>query len=189
LLGEPFSFYPESTTGIQGDGPALFTGVDYRTQSEVVAARSRFSFGIDPWMPPPLLAQRPGRKVLAWLGQFQWARASRRWTRSSVQDRPQISNQPLLPLEQIAVGADHRAGYRENLLVRDQALIASLECGSPWFRTQPGRSICRSSPFQITVMQKTGIFRALTPGAFTAWSWPSLGVPLYEVPGRTQAGL
>jgi hemolysin activation/secretion protein len=44
----------------------------------------------------------------------------------------QLASQPLLPLEQIAVGGRFTVrGYRENTLVRDNAFVGSLEAGIP----------------------------------------------------------
>ena len=72
--------------------------------------------------PVPLLA----RSVSVGQGSENWD------TQLLFRTDVQISNQPLLPLEQIAVGGRYTVrGYRENLLVRDQAMIASLELRIP----------------------------------------------------------
>jgi hemolysin activation/secretion protein len=50
----------------------------------------------------------------------------------------QLTNEPLLPLEQMAVGGRFSVrGYRENQLVRDNGLIGSLEVRLPVVRTAP----------------------------------------------------
>ena len=135
LLGEPFSFYPGVDNGKSTVTALRFSQEwTYRTQHEVVAARSRFSFGIDA-LDASIHSSRslPDGKFLAWLGQFQWARTLKTWDMQLLfRTDAQLSNQPLLPLEQIAVGGRYTVrGYRENLLVRDQALIASVETADP----------------------------------------------------------
>ena len=125
LLGEPFSFYPGVDNGESKVTALRFSQEwTYRTQSEVVAARSRFSFGIDALDATTHSSHSvPDGKFLAWLGQFQWARAFKTLDMQLLfRTDAQLSNQPLLPLEQIAVGGRYTVrGYRENLLVRDQA--------------------------------------------------------------------
>ena len=135
LLGEPFSFYPGVENGESAVTALRFSQEwIYRTQHEVLAARSRFSFGIDALDATVHGSSlTPDGRFLSWLGQFQWARVLKTWdTQLLFRTDVQISNQPLLPLEQIAVGGRYTVrGYRENLLVRDQALIASLELRIP----------------------------------------------------------
>jgi hemolysin activation/secretion protein len=135
LLGEPFSFYPGVVNGESAVTALRFSQEwIYRTQREVLAARSRFSFGIDALDATVHGSSlTPDGRFLSWLGQFQWARVLKTWdTQLLFRTDVQISNQPLLPLEQIAVGGRYTVrGYRENLLVRDQALITSLELRIP----------------------------------------------------------
>jgi hemolysin activation/secretion protein len=135
LLGEPFSFYPGVVNGESAVTALRFSQEwIYRTQHEVLAARSRFSFGIDALDATVHGSSlTPDGRFLSWLGQFQWARVLKTWdTQLLFRTDVQISNQPLLPLEQIAVGGRYTVrGYRENLLVRDQALITSLELRIP----------------------------------------------------------
>jgi hemolysin activation/secretion protein len=75
----------------------------------------------------------PNGRFVAWLGQFRLLRRLTDWglqglTRLDVQ----LASAPLLPLEQIAVGGHYSVrGYRENQLVRDNALIGSVEARVP----------------------------------------------------------
>jgi hemolysin activation/secretion protein len=75
----------------------------------------------------------PDGQFFAWLGQLQWARVLDFWdTQLLARADIQRSNDPLLPVEQVGIGGRYSVrGYRENLLVRDQAFIASLESRVP----------------------------------------------------------
>lgn len=135
LLGIPFSLEPGAQNGESVITPLrAVLEVVYRTQTQAIAARSRFSVGInalgatinsDPKV--------PDGQFFAWLGQFQWARRlpildSQLILRTDLQ----IASQPLLTLEQVAVGGRFTVrGYRENTLVRDNAFIGSLEARVP----------------------------------------------------------
>jgi hemolysin activation/secretion protein len=151
LLGEPFSFYPGVDNGESKVTALRFSQEwTYRTQREVVAARSRFSFGIDSLDATTHSSHNiPDGKFLAWLGQFQWARVFKTWDMQLLfRTDAQLSNQPLLPLEQIAVGGRHTVrGYRENLLVRDQALIASVELRIPLVQNAAWAEYLQLVPF------------------------------------------
>jgi len=151
LLGEPFSFYPGVVNGESAVTALRFSQEwIYRTQHEVLAARSRFSFGIDA-LDATIHGSSltPDGRFLSWLGQFQWARVLKTWdTQLLFRTDVQISNQPLLPLEQIAVGGRYTVrGYRENLLVRDQAGIASVELRIPIVQNAPWAEYLQLVPF------------------------------------------
>jgi hemolysin activation/secretion protein len=151
LLGEPFSFYPGVENGESAVTALRFSQEwVYRTQREVLAARSRFSFGIDALNATVHDSSlTPDGRFISWLGQFQWARVLKTWDMQLLfRTDAQISNQPLLPLEQIAVGGRYTVrGYRENLLVRDQALIASLELRVPIVQNAPWAEYLQIVPF------------------------------------------
>jgi len=151
LLGEPFSFYPGVENG-ESSVTALRFAQEwiYRTQREVIAARSRFSFGLDALDATIHESSSiPDGKFISWLGQFQWARILKTWDMQLLfRTDVQITNQPLLPLEQIAVGGRYTVrGYREDLLVRDQALIASLELRVPIVQNAPWAEYLQIVPF------------------------------------------
>jgi hemolysin activation/secretion protein len=134
LLGRRFSLEPGARNGRTAVA-ALRLGQEwvYRTASQVIAARSRFSFGINALGATINKRGVPDGKFFAWLGQFQWVRRlgvldSYVIFRSDVQ----MSNDPLLSIEQISVGGRFSVrGYRENTMLRDKALITSLETRVP----------------------------------------------------------
>lgn len=150
LLGEPFSFYAGAE-----DGKSTITALRffqewiYRTPIQVVAARSRFSVGIDAFGATVNPSSLPGGQFFAWLGQFQYARILKPWDIQAILRADlQVSNDPLLPVEQIPVGGRYSVrGYRENQLVRDNAVIASLEFRIPLVRDKSWADYLQLAPF------------------------------------------
>jgi hemolysin activation/secretion protein len=150
LLGQPFSFALGTRDGEATD-TALRLSAEWhhRAQNQVFAARSRFSVGIDALGATINRSDLPDGQFFAWLGQFQWARrletqAIELLFRLDLQ----LTADPLLPLEQIAVGGRYSVrGYRENQLVRDNALIASLESRLPLIRNRRWAEFVQLVPF------------------------------------------
>ena len=151
LLGMPFSLEPGAKNGEAVIVPlrALLDFV-YRTQTQAVAARSRFSFGLnalgatinsDPKV--------PDGEFFAWLGQFQWAkRLPILDSQLIVRTDLQLASQPLFTLEQAAVGGRFTVrGYRENTLVRDNAFIGSIEARVPVVQNKPYADYIELVPF------------------------------------------
>ena len=103
------------------------------TQEEVFAARSQLSFGIDALGATTHGGETPDGRFFAWLGQFQWAKLfSPKNIQLIFRTDVQLTNDSLLPVEQIAVGGRYSVrGYRENQLVRDQGILSSLEARIP----------------------------------------------------------
>jgi hemolysin activation/secretion protein len=134
LLGTPFSFAPGVKNGKSRITAARLAleWID-RSPTQVIAARSRFSVGLDVWNATTNRSSLPDGRFFAWLGQFQWARRLAPWDiQTLLRMDLQLASEPLLPLEQIAVGGRFTVrGYRENTLVRDNAFVGSLEAGIP----------------------------------------------------------
>jgi hemolysin activation/secretion protein len=150
LLDQPFSFSPGAHRGLSTDTAVRlvqeWTG---RTPTQVLAARSRFSVGIDALgatiNPSPL----PDGRFFAWLGQLQWVRRVSAWDIEMLfRTDLQLAKDPLLPLEQIAVGGRYSVrGYRENQLVRDNGFLASVESRIPVIRERRWAEIVQVAPF------------------------------------------
>jgi hemolysin activation/secretion protein len=135
LLGEPYSFYPGMDNGKSKVVPLRFAQEwTYRTQRQVFAARSRFSLGLDAF-DATIHGDNdlPDGQFFAWLGQLQWARVlDFRDIQLLARADVQLTSDALLPVEQVGIGGRYTVrGYRENLLVRDKAFIASLESRVP----------------------------------------------------------
>ena len=150
LLGQPFSFSP----GAQ-NGKSRITSLNFapewvrRSPTQVVAARWRFSLGIDALGATSNSGPVPDGQYFLWLGQFQWARRLP-WfdletiTRADVQ----LTHDPLLSLEQFALGgAQSVRGYRENELVRDNGAVGSVEVRVPVLHDRRGEPMVQLAPF------------------------------------------
>lgn len=150
LLGEPFSLSPGAQQG-ESDVTAVRTAQEwvYRTQNQVLAARSRFSVGVDALGATINAAGEPDGQFFAWLGQFQWVR------RLGILDTQlifrsdlQLAPDRLLALEQIAVGGRFTVrGYRENTILGDNAFLASLEVRVPLVRNTGWADFVELAPF------------------------------------------
>lgn len=150
LLGLPFTLSP----GAQ-NGKSIVTAlratqeVVYRTRNQVIAARSRFSVGLDALGATINPGDEPDGKFFAWLGQFQWVRRLGILdTQLILRSDLQLTGDPLLILEQVSVGGRYTVrGYRENTLLRDNAFLASLEARVPLIRNTGWADFVEVAPF------------------------------------------
>ena len=136
LDGERISFVPGPKDGRSDVTLVRFVAdAGWRSQDDVVAARSMLTWGFDAWGATNNSGDAPDGKYVSWLGQAQWAHRFPGWLRETqliVRGDVQLASDALLSLEQIAVGGYRTVrGYRENLLVRDNAAIASAELRVP----------------------------------------------------------
>jgi hemolysin activation/secretion protein len=140
LFGEPFSLgdLPASDDG-RASLTALRIGSEwiYRDRAQALALRSQLSIGL------PILGATshgsksvPDGRFVAWLGQLLWARRFDPWgIEVGLRTDVQLASSPLLSIEQYSVGGHASVpGYRENELVRDDAVVASLEVRLPLWR-------------------------------------------------------
>jgi len=150
LLGNPFSFTP----GVE-NGKSVVSALRFaqewigRSATQVLAARSRFSFGIAALGATTHSHGLPDGKFFSWLGQFQWARRlGFLGVETLFRTDVQVANDSLFPLEQIAVGGRYSVrGYRENTLVRDNAALSSLEIRVPLVSGQSWADYIQIAPF------------------------------------------
>jgi hemolysin activation/secretion protein len=114
-----------------------------RDLDDVLAARSTLSFGLDAFD----ASNAPGHGLpdgtfFAWLGQVQWAHRFADWlggAKLGARADVQLTPDPLLPPELFPLGGAFSVrGYRENQLVRDNALVGSLELRIPLLRAPDG---------------------------------------------------
>ena len=132
LLGVPFSFTPGVPNG-KSEVNVLRFSQDWlkRSPDQVIALRSSFSDGRSN-ADPQLAGTGPNKKFVSWLGQFQFAKRFDMGTQLIIRTDLQYSHQSLMALEKIALGGMSTVrGYRENQLLRDNALIASAEYRFP----------------------------------------------------------
>jgi len=155
LLGQPFDFVAGQQNGVANDSALRFIQeYTYRTQASVIAARSRFSVGLNV-LGATITPSTPGNPVadgqfFAWLGQLQAVHRLDRFWGIQLLGRldAQLANDRLFPLEQVPVGGRFSVrGYRENTLVRDNALMASFETRIPILRRANGEDMLQLAPF------------------------------------------
>lgn len=156
VLGIPFSLEPGAV-----DGQSVVTALRfaqefvYRTRSQVFAVRSRFSFGLDALGSTIHDNGLPDSQFFAWLGQFQWVRQFDPVPRIGLPDTQlivrsdvQLSNKPLMTVEQFAIGGRYTVrGYPQNTLVRDNAFLASVEGRIPIVRGKRWADYLELAPF------------------------------------------
>lgn len=127
--------------GVEQEGTTNISSIQliqdwiHRSQSQVIAIRSRFSLGIDAFGVTDNNVE-PDAKFFTWLGQLQWLRRlpildSQLLFRADMQ----FASEALLPLEKFSIGGQNSVrGYRENQWVTDQGINTSLEWRIPVFR-------------------------------------------------------
>jgi hemolysin activation/secretion protein len=162
LLGLPFDLSPGS---IDGD-TRLFVlrfALEYvnRTQQHVLALRSTVNWGIDAFdatiQNSPAAASGTGQfhqKIpdglfVDWLGQAQYVtRLFNTDNLAVLRASAQLSHDPLVALEQYSLGgAASVRGYRENELLRDNGLFASLELHIPILHNRDKNPVLSLAPF------------------------------------------
>lgn len=150
-LGLPFSIF---TTG-SNDSKTKLTVVriiqEYFHQTVIshMRFRSTLNIGINALHPTKIKGSTRDGKFISWMGQYQYIRrignsASQLILRSNFQ----WTDDELLSLEQFNVGGYASVrGYRENQLVRDRGLVASLEVRLPLMFNKKGKEIVQIAPF------------------------------------------
>ncbi len=152
LPGQVFQFIPGSSdTGVNTVTALRFLQEwTHRTQTAVVAMRSRFTVGLNALGSTVNNDGTPDSEYFAWLGQVQAVRRFEDWWGMQLLGRMdlQLANDRLLPLEQVPVGGRFSVrGYRENALVRDNAFLASVESRFPLWRSADGEDRLQLAPF------------------------------------------
>lgn len=137
VLGELFSFAPGVVYG-KSDVAVLRFSQEWidRSTSRVLALRSVFSVGIDA-LDATINESDPDSRFLTWLGQAQLAKRFPEFWDGQLILRTdlQLAESSLLPIEQFPLGgAASVRGYRENQLIRDNGISASVEMRLPVWR-------------------------------------------------------
>ncbi len=102
-----------------------------RDATSVLAARSQFSLGIDAFDATINNSGTDGR-FFSWLGQFQWVQQLSARTLMLARLNTQLTPNSLLSLEKLSLGGvDTVRGYRQNQLVSDNGILASVEFRLP----------------------------------------------------------
>ena len=141
LLDMPFSFTPGEVDGASEVSVAYLSGEWlWQTRERIIGVVASARFGVD-LFDPTIQASAPDSRFTALRFQFQYARTMN-WRDSQfiVRSSAQFTSDSLLALEKFAVGGHTTVrGYRENTLVRDNGIVASLEMQFPLFVDEEGR--------------------------------------------------
>jgi len=155
----PFAIFP----GTAPNGVATVSALRFaqewthRTMDTVVAARSRFSVGLNvlgatvgPNSNNPNPSD-PDAQFFSWLGQAQAVKqfGDNLWGMQALGRMDlQLTNSPLFPLEQVVIGGRYSVrGYREVTLLADNAFLASVETRFPLVRWANGTPMIQFAPF------------------------------------------
>ncbi|MCU0535819.1 MAG: ShlB/FhaC/HecB family hemolysin secretion/activation protein [Hydrococcus sp. Prado102] len=132
----------------------LFQEWTQRSEREVIAARSEFNIGLDIFDPTSsfdedINSQAPDTRYFAWRGQAQWVRLLAPDLLLVARTDLQLSDRPLVSLEQFAIGGlGSVEGYRQNQVLTDNGIFAGVEVRLPVIRSsEPGGSLLQVIPF------------------------------------------
>jgi hemolysin activation/secretion protein len=139
LLGQPFSLSPGANNG-SSNATAIRFAQEYtgKTDIRAIALRSTFGFGFD-GPDATIASNEPDSHFFDWLGQFQYVRLlpgfglpSDSAGQAILRLNAQLSANRLLAVEQFGMGGmDTVRGYRQEQLVSDDAVTASIEVHIP----------------------------------------------------------
>lgn len=126
----------------------LFQQWTNRSSREVFAARSQFNLGIGAFDATINSGGEPDSRFFSWIGQVQWVRQVAPDTLLLVRSNFQLADRRLVPQEQFGVGGiDSVRGYREDVLLGDNALFASAEIRLPIYRNPEQNLLLQLTPF------------------------------------------
>ncbi|MBD2435503.1 ShlB/FhaC/HecB family hemolysin secretion/activation protein [Nostoc sp. FACHB-110] len=118
-----------------------------RSNTQVFAARSQFSLGVD-WFDANVSNNAPDSRFFAWRGQAQWVRQFAPETLLLVRGDLQLAADSLVPLEQFGLGGQLSVrGYRQDTLLTDNGLLFSSEFRFPIFRASKIGGVLQLTPF------------------------------------------
>ncbi|MCJ8283302.1 MAG: ShlB/FhaC/HecB family hemolysin secretion/activation protein, partial [Rivularia sp. ALOHA_DT_140] len=118
-----------------------------RSSSQVFALRSQFSVGLDA-LDSTINNTSPDSRFYAWRGQAQWVRLLAPDTLLLLRGDVQFADRPLVPLEQIGIGGQESVrGYRQDALLKDNAVFASAEVRFPIARFSGENNLLQIAPF------------------------------------------
>jgi len=118
-----------------------------RSDREVLAARSQFSFGVGLFNATQN-ATAPDSRFFEWRGQAQWTRLLAPNALLIVRGDLQLSDRALVPLEQVGIGgAETVRGYRQDALLTDNGFLFSTELRLPILTTASRTGILQLTPF------------------------------------------
>ncbi|MGH2414926.1 MAG: ShlB/FhaC/HecB family hemolysin secretion/activation protein, partial [Microcystaceae cyanobacterium] len=155
LMNTPFPLSPGADIEGQTKVSTLrfFQEWTDRSEREVFAARSEFNFGLDIFGATTAFdasgnADAPDTSYFSWRGQAQWVRLLAPDMLLVARTDMQFADRPLVSLEQFAIGGlGSVEGYRQDLLLTDNGVFASVEVRLPIFRAPEQQIVLQVIPF------------------------------------------
>ncbi len=118
-----------------------------RSSQQVFSARSQFSVGLDA-LNSTINDIAPDSRFFTWRGQAQYVRLLAPETLLLVRADMQLADRPLLSLEQFGLGGVASVrGYRQDLLLTDNGILASAELRVPIVRIPELPALLQLVPF------------------------------------------
>ncbi len=118
-----------------------------RSSQSVFAVRSQLNLGVEA-LGATVNESPPDTQFFSWRGQAQWVRLLAPDTILLVRGDLQLSDRPLLPIEQFGIGGLLSVrGYRQDLLLTDNGLFASVETRIPILRFPQQQALMFFTPF------------------------------------------
>jgi hemolysin activation/secretion protein len=118
-----------------------------RTSRQVLAARSQFSLGVGAF-DATVNNNPPDSRFFSWRGQAQWVRLLAPDTLLLVRGDAQLADRALVPLEQFGLGGQETIrGYRQDVLLTDNGVLASAEVRVPVLRLPKWNTLVQLAPF------------------------------------------
>jgi hemolysin activation/secretion protein len=126
---------PFPAVGVDSEGKTRVSSLRFfqewtkRSEQQVLAARSQFSFGVDALGSSIVKnGSEPDSRFFTWRGQGQWVRLLAPDTLLLVRGDVQLADRGLLGLEQFGLGGQETVrGYRQDALLADGGLLFSVE--------------------------------------------------------------
>ena len=150
VIGERIA-YP--TPGADANGltrvaaARFFQDYTVKDTQQVFALRSQVSLGVNA-LGATINPSSPDSKFLSWRGQAQYVRSLAPNSIFLFKVETQLADRPLLAIEQIGLGGqDTIRGYRQDLLLADNGVIASAEVRLPIFTAPDSRQVFQVVPF------------------------------------------
>ncbi|MGG6269044.1 ShlB/FhaC/HecB family hemolysin secretion/activation protein [Leptolyngbya sp. AN03gr2] len=137
LLGIPYQL----STGSDEMGRTRISALRFfqeyiqRSNRSVLVARSQFNLGLS-ILNSTINTNAPDSRFFYWQGQARWFQQLAPETNLILQTKAQLSTRSLVPLEQLAIGGQATVrGYRQDLLLTDNGVLASVELQLPLLKS------------------------------------------------------
>ncbi|RMF24661.1 MAG: ShlB/FhaC/HecB family hemolysin secretion/activation protein, partial [Cyanobacteria bacterium J083] len=118
-----------------------------RSQTDVFALRSQFSFGVD-LLGTTQNDDLPDGDYFAWRGQAQWVKLLDTETLLLARTDIQLAGTDLLAQEQFGLGGiESVRGYRQDALLTDSGVLASVELRLPLYHEPQDEIVLQIVPF------------------------------------------